>query len=140
MDKKYEVSALILRVVLGFSFFMHGLVKFQSGIGNIVGWFESIGLPGFLAYGVALVELVGGIALILGLFSRVFAGLFAFIMMGAIVKVKLAAGFLGNGQMSGYELDVAFLAMSIILALFGSKLYAVDQLFMKKEGSIDISQ
>jgi putative oxidoreductase len=47
---KNEIGALILRVTLGALFLIHGIVKFQGGIENIVGWFESIGLPGFMAY------------------------------------------------------------------------------------------
>lgn len=133
---KYEVSSVILRVVLGITFFVHGLVKFQGGIENTVGWFSSIGLPGFLAYGVALIELIGGIALILGLFSRVVAGLLAVIMLGAILTAKLSAGFLGNGQTAGYELDLALMAIAIAIAITGSKAYALDQfIFNKKENT-----
>lgn len=131
MKNNYELGALILRLVVGVSFFIHGLSKFQGGIENTVGWFESIGLPGFLAYAVAFIEVVGGIALVLGLFTRAISALFALLMAGAIIKVKLAAGFLGNGQMAGYELDVAFLAMAISLAITGSKFYALDQLVFK---------
>jgi putative oxidoreductase len=128
MKNKYEWSKLILRVVLGISFFIHGLEKFQSGIENIVGWFESIGLPGFLAYGVALLEVIGGIALVVGLGTRIVSALFVVLLVGAILKVKLAVGFLGNGQMAGYELDLAFLAMSVFLVINGSRLLALDQL------------
>ncbi|WP_261130131.1 DoxX family protein [Bacillus sp. Marseille-Q3570] len=131
MENKYEVSSLILRVILGLTFFIHGLAKFQGGIENTVGWFGSIGLPGFLAYGVALLELVGGIALVLGLFSRVISVLFALLMVGAIFKVKLAAGFLGNGQMAGYELDLALLAMAVAVAINHSKAYSLDQFIFK---------
>ncbi|WP_221568894.1 DoxX family protein [Alkalihalobacillus sp. TS-13] len=131
MENKYEVSSLILRVFLGLTFFIHGLAKFQGGIDNTVGWFDSIGLPGFLAYGVALLELVGGIALVLGLFSRVISVLFALLMVGAIFKVKLAAGFLGNGQMAGYELDLALLAMAVAIAINHSKAYSLDQFIFK---------
>lgn len=70
MKNKFEVSTLILRVILGGSFFIHGLVKFQGGIENIAGWFDSIGLPGALAYVVAFVEMVGGLALIIGFGTR----------------------------------------------------------------------
>ncbi|RBW70048.1 DoxX family protein [Bacillus taeanensis] len=133
MVNKFEASTLLLRVVLGISFFIHGLVKFQGGIENIAGWFGSIGLPGFLAYAVALIELVGGIMLVIGLFSRVISGLLAVVMVGAIFKVKLAVGFLGNGQMAGYELDLAFLAMAIFIAVNGSKAYAVDQVIFKEQ-------
>ncbi|MEH7383653.1 DoxX family protein [Bacillus sp. JJ1533] len=131
MENKFELGNLIIRVVLGITFFIHGLVKFQDGIENTVGWFESIGLPGVLAYGVAVIELVGGIMLVLGLFSRIVSILFAIVMVGAIVKVKLAIGFLGNGQMAGYELDLAFLAMAVMLAITGSKAFALDQLIGK---------
>jgi uncharacterized membrane protein YphA (DoxX/SURF4 family) len=133
MVNKYEVGTFILRVVLGLTFFVHGLVKFQGGIENTVGWFSSIGLPGFLAYGVALLEVVGGIALVLGLFSRVVSGLLALMMVGAIFKVKLAVGFLGNGQMAGYELDLAFLAMAVFITLNGSAAYALDQAIFKNK-------
>lgn len=131
MIKKFEASTLILRVLLGVTFFIHGVVKFQGGIENIVGWFDSIGLPGFLAYGVALLEVVGGVALIVGFGSRIVSALFSLLMIGAILKIKLAVGFLGNGQMAGYELDLAFLAMAIFIAINGSKMFALDQIIFK---------
>lgn len=133
MKNKFEVSTLILRVVLGISFFIHGLSKFQGGIENIVGWFDSIGLPGVLAYAVAVIELVGGVALVLGLGSRVVSILLSLVMIGAMVKVKFAVGFLGNGQMAGYELDLAFLAMAIVIAINDSKLLALDQVIFNKQ-------
>ena len=131
MLKKFEASTLILRVILGITFFVHGVVKFQGGIENIAGWFGAIGLPGFLAYVVASIEVVGGIALILGLGSRVVAALLALLMIGATLKVKLAVGFLGNGEMAGYELDLALLAMAVFIAINGSKMFALDQVIFK---------
>src|SRR3954447_25339302 len=128
---KNEVGALILRVVLGITFFIHGFVKFQGGIENQVGWFSSIGLPGFLAYVVAIIELVGGFALFIGLGTKVISALLAILMIGATVKVKLSLGFLGNGQMAGYELDLALLAMAVFIAINGSKMFAMDQLIFK---------
>ena len=135
MNNKFEISTFILRVVLGISFFIHGLTKFQGGIENIVGWFDSIGLPGGLAYVVAVIELVGGLALVLGLGSRVVSILLSLVMIGAIIKVKLAVGFLGNGQMAGYELDLAFLAMAVVIAINDSKLFALDQVIFNKQSN-----
>jgi putative oxidoreductase len=129
---KNEVGALILRVVLGITFFIHGFVKFQGGIENQVGWFSSIGLPGFLAYVVAIIELVGGFALFIGLGTKVISALLAILMIGATVKVKLSLGFLGNGQLAGYELDLALLAMAAYLAINGSKLLSMNQLISQK--------
>ncbi|WP_342045214.1 DoxX family protein [Bacillus sp. OTU530] len=132
MKNKFEVSTLILRVILGVSFFIHGLVKFQGGIENIVGWFESSGLPGALAYVVAFVEMVGGLAVVIGLGTRIVSVLLSLVMIGAIIKVKLAVGFLGNGQMAGYELDLAFLAMAVVIAINGSNIFALDHLIFNK--------
>lgn len=132
MNMKYEGSSLLLRLILGITFFLHGLAKFQGGIGNIAGWFDSIGLPGFLAYAVAIIELAGGIAMMLGLGTRIVAVLFAIVMLGAIFTVKLSAGFMGNGQAAGYELDLLLLAMSIHFAVNGSRLWSVDSVLSKK--------
>ncbi|WP_078429911.1 DoxX family protein [Alkalihalobacterium alkalinitrilicum] len=128
MLKKHEVGAFILRVVLGLSFFIHGLDKFQAGIGNIAGFFESLGIPGFLAYVVALIELVGGIALVLGIGTRVVSILIAIIMVGAVFTFKFSVGFL-----DGYELDLAFLAMSIYLAITNKSAYAVDNVIFSSK-------
>ena len=116
-----EVGALILRVILGLIFAVHGVVKFQDGIGSTVGWFDSINIPGFLAYGVASLELVGGIMLIIGLATRIVAGLLVLLMAGAIITVKFAVGFI-----NGYEFDLALMAMAAFLAIAGSQLFAVD--------------
>ncbi|MEH7114847.1 DoxX family protein [Neobacillus niacini] len=135
MMKKIEVSTLILRLVLGVTFFVHGLVKFQGGIENIVGWFDSIGLPGGLAYGVALLEMVGGIALFVGLGSRIVSALFVLLMLGATVTAKLAGGFLGNGQGAGWELDLALLVIALFIAINDSKMFALDKVFFKGQNN-----
>jgi putative oxidoreductase len=126
MKNNQEVGALILRITLGITFLIHGLTKFQGGIENIAGWFQNIGLPPVLAYVVATIELAGGMALVLGIATRYVSVLFVLIMLGAVVKVKLSAGFLGNGQGAGYELDVILMAAAIYLTLNGSQLLSLD--------------
>jgi putative oxidoreductase len=126
--QKNEVGALILRLVLGFTFFMHGFDKFQGGVGNTAGWFESIGIPGFLAYIITFIEVVGGIAIMLGIGTRIFSGLLAIILIGAIFTAKLSAGFL-----AGYELEIALFAMAIYFALSGPSRYSLDHKLFHKE-------
>jgi putative oxidoreductase len=126
MLNRNEMGNFLLRIMLGLVFLANGVVKFQGGIENTVGWFESIGLPGFLAYAVAIIELVGGIAIILGLGTKIVSVLFGFIMLGAIFTVKLSGGFL-----NGYVYDLVLLIISIHLVLNGSKLYSLDQLLFK---------
>ena len=133
MLRKNEVGTIILRVFLGATFFIHGLAKFQGGIENTVGFFESLGLPGFTAYLVALIELIGGIAVVLGVGTRIIAILFAIVLAVAIAKVKLAAGFLGNGQMAGYELDLALFVISIYLATTNKSFLALDNVLFRPE-------
>ncbi|KIH70349.1 DoxX family protein [Salinicoccus roseus] len=123
---KQEIGNTVLRVTLGLIFLIHGIVKFQGGIENTVGWFDMIGLPGFLAYIVAVIELVGGLALIFGIGTRITAGLIAVIMVGAIFTAKMQAGFLGDGTGAGYELDLALLAMAVYLVLAGTSKLSLD--------------
>ncbi|MGV2942077.1 DoxX family protein [Mesobacillus sp. LC4] len=135
MIKKHEAAATILRLVLGATFLIHGAAKFQGGIENTVGFFESLGFPGFTAYIVALIELVGGLAMLLGVGTRVVSILFAIILAVAVVKVKLAGGFLGNGQMAGFELDLALLAMSVFLAITNKSLFALDNVIFQSKNA-----
>jgi len=120
-------GSVLLRLVLGVTFLVNGIVKFQTMEGTVA-WFESIGLPPFLAYAVAALETAGGLALLAGAWTRTFAALFAVLMIGAIVKVKLSVGFLGNGQVAGWELDLALLAIALYLALNGSRTLSVDRM------------
>lgn len=130
MTKTAFVS-IIMRVVLGIIFIFHGVDKFQ-GISNVEAWFSSIGIPGVLAYVVAAIELIGGILLILGLFTRYVAGLFVIILIGAIITAKLSAGLLGNGQMAGYELDLGFILVSLYLVVADRSPFSVDRFIMSK--------
>ncbi|MGE7765653.1 DoxX family protein [Peribacillus sp. NPDC096540] len=124
--KNQEIGTFLLRVMLGITFLMHGLSKFQSGLDNISGWFQSIGIPGFMAYVVGTIELVGGIALILGLGTRIISALLIFIMAGAIVYVKFPAGFMGNGEGTGFELDLILMIIALHLVLNGSRFLSID--------------
>ena len=132
--KRNDAGAVVLRVILGLTFFIHGLDKFQGGIENTAGYFESFGLLGFLAYIVAFIELIGGIMLILGIGMRIVSGLFAIIMLGAIFTVKLSAGFFGDGQMAGYELDLALLAMAVFLLIANSTSYSLGNKIFGSKG------
>ncbi|MED1947704.1 MULTISPECIES: DoxX family protein [Brevibacillus] len=132
MSNRFEWSALILRVIAGLTFAIHGVAKFQMGLENVAGFFGTMGLPAFIAYLVAFLEVVGGIALILGLGTRVFAGALSVVMLGAIFKAKLAAGFLGGEGGAGYELDLALLAMLVSLGISGSTKFALDAILFGK--------
>ncbi|WP_373232347.1 DoxX family protein [Cohnella sp.] len=128
MNKQVHVGLLLLRLALGLTFFIHGIMKFQGGITNTSGWFQSIGLPGFAVYVVAILELAGGVALVLGLGTRIIAALFSIVMLVAIVKVKLGVGFVG-----GSELEIALFSMSICLAFAGKTGYSLDSVLFRNK-------
>ena len=129
---KNDIAKVILRVILGFTFFIHGLVKFQGGIANTAGYFDSLGIPGFMAYVVATIEFLGGLAMILGIGTKIVGILFSIIMIGAIFTAKLSLGFLGNGQMAGYELDLILLAASLYFVLADRSVLSVDHKLAQK--------
>ncbi|KRF03617.1 oxidoreductase [Paenibacillus sp. Soil766] len=129
---KTAVISIIMRVVMGIIFMMHGINKFQMGLSNVEAWFSSIGVPGFLAYFVAILELVGGIMLIVGLFTRYVSGLIVIMLFGAIVTTKLSAGLMGDGQIAGYELDLGFMLVLLYLVVAEQSTLSVDRLIMNK--------
>jgi putative oxidoreductase len=117
----------VLRVVVGIVFLMHGWQKlFAFKIAGVTGMFTHIGipLPGVLAVVVTFVEFLGGIALILGVATRVAAVLLAINMTVAILKVHLPHGFFASG--GGYEFPLSLLAACVCLALAGAGAASVD--------------
>lgn len=131
----HQTTNAVLRIVLGLIFLVHGLDKFQTGLDQVAMWFSSLGLPGVLAYLVAWLEVIGGIALIIGFQTRFFSGAFILLLVGALFSVKLSAGFLGDGSSAGYEFDLALLAIAIHLLNVGpASRYSLDfYLFQRKD-------
>lgn len=128
-----NIGSTILRVVLGIIFAVHGYQKFQGGISFTADYFSSLGIPGFMAYVVAVIELVGGAAIILGLGTRLFGALLTATMVVAIFTAKLSVGFIGENGLAGYELDLALGAIALYFALAGASSYSLDAKLFKKE-------
>ena len=105
-------ALLLLRVALGVVFVFHGFGKIQN-MDMAIGFFSSLGIPVFLTYAVAWIELLAGIALILGVYTC-FAGiLIAIIMIFAIILVKMKSGFMA------LEVDLLALTSAIAVSILG---------------------
>jgi putative oxidoreductase len=124
---------LLLRLVAGLIMAYHGLSKFQGGIPNFAGAVQSLGFPAsiVLAWIVALLELVGGLMVAVGLFARIPAALIALEMLitGVYVKlIKAGLGFVAPGEQPGVgaEVDFLYLVAFLVVAVLGPGMYSLD--------------
>lgn len=131
MTMKWTATAM--RLVLAAIFLAHGISKLNSGMDLMADWFSSLGLPGFLAYMVAMLELVCGTLMGLGVLTRSAAIGFIVVMIGAIVTVKLPAGLLGNAGSPGYELDLALMALAAYFVASKETGFGIDSLFAERD-------
>lgn len=125
---RIDAGLAALRVIVGGIFMAHGAQKvFVYGFAGVTGAFEGMGIPLASVAGptVALVELLGGLALVLGLFTPLVAGGLAAVMLGALVMVHLPAGFFAP---DGIEFVLALFASAVALALTGPGSWSLDGL------------
>jgi uncharacterized membrane protein YphA (DoxX/SURF4 family) len=116
-----DAGLLLIRLGLAAVFIVHGLMKFNYMDGTI-SFFATLGLPAFMAWFVAALETLGGIAMLIGYKARVAGYLLAAVMAVAIILVKGDAGFVG-----GYEFDLMLLLAALGIALSGAGRYAVEK-------------
>jgi putative oxidoreductase len=124
--QRLGLGLTILRIVIGIVFIVHGAQKlFVFGIGGVTAGFAQmhIPLPMVAAPVVAIVEFVGGIALVVGFFTRIAAVLLAIDMAGAILFVHGRNGFF---MPMGYEFALSLLGACVALAVAGPGDYSVD--------------
>lgn len=122
------LALTVLRVAIGIIFVAHGYQKFfEYTLPGTTAAFTKMGVPlaQLVASAVATIELLGGLALLLGFGTRVAASLLALTMLGALVLVHAKAGFFNPG---GIEFPLALLAASVALALAGPGAYSLDSL------------
>lgn len=125
-------ALLILRIAIGVIFIVHGYGKLfgnMPGMTAFTGMVAGLGfpMPAFFAYCAALSEFLGGIALLLGIWTRVFSVLIMIVMVVALMGVKKFA--LPQG-----DPDVALLAIAIAIHLMGPGRFSLAaKMGMKKE-------
>jgi len=142
LDKLSPGALLLLRLVFGITFFLHGAQKLLGwfdgpGIAGVTGFVGSLGFaPAALwAWILAIVEFGGGLLLILGLLTQVAALFVALDMVVAIIKVHLPNGFFNANV--GYELPLILLAVALFFATYGGGKWALDSVLHKKKSLTD---
>ena len=121
----YDWALLALRVAVGVVLIAHGFPKWRDMKGT-ADWMGSLGLrPGIaFAFTAVVVEVLGGLALILGFFTQFVALVVVAQFLFIIFKVNRTKGLKG-----GYELDLLILAAAALLATTGGGLFGLDRTF-----------
>lgn len=123
-----DLAASILRVALGVLFLAHaGLKVFVFTPAGTAGFFQSLGFPGPLAYLVIAAEVLGGVALILGLWARWVSLALVPILLGAIYAPHGAAGFFFSNQGGGWEFPAFWAVALVVQALLGDGAFALGR-------------
>jgi putative oxidoreductase len=135
-NRQANAALTILRVITGATFIAHGAQKlFVFGIAGVSGGFAQMGIPmpGVMGPFIAGLEFFGGIALVLGLLTRLASLGLVFDMLGAMILVHLKNGFF---LPNGYEFVLLLAGASAALVLTGAGEFSLDALIGRRRGEI----
>jgi putative oxidoreductase len=120
-----DIALLAVRVILFFSFLLHGLMKYNMGVGNVAKGFESMGIPlaALAGPGITFLEIIGAVAVLLGIGTRVCAAVLVCDMLGAIMFVHGKNGYTAQ---NGMELVALLGTLALTLVLAGAGKYSID--------------
>jgi len=123
-----DLAAFILRVTMGILFILHGGLKiFVFTPAGTAAYFESLGFAGFLAYPIIAIEVLGGIALVLGVWTRWVSLALVPVMLGTIYAPHGAAGFFFSNPGGGWEYPAFWTVALVVQALLGDGAYAAKR-------------
>lgn len=130
-------GVFILRVALGVMFIAHaGLKIFVFTLAGTVAFFESNGLPGSFAYATIFAELIGGLALVLGVYTRQVALALIPVLVGTIVFVHGDNGWLFANEGGGWEYPAFLVMASIAQSLLGDGAFGLNLYRDQRQASL----
>jgi putative oxidoreductase len=121
----HDLSHFGLRIAVGTMFIVHSIGKFDNGSS---GFFSSIGLPAEMALLIGLLELIGGVFLIVGLLTRITASLLAIEMLIVMVWLKKLESFSGK---NGLELELLAFVILLTVIVLGPGRFSISYLVKK---------
>ena len=123
-----DIGKLLLRLTLGILMLLHGIAKLRYGVSGIEGMVQSHGLPGFLAYGVFIGEVIAPLLVMFGFYARIGGLIMAFNMVVAIALAHSTQLF-DISKTGGWELELQgfFLFTAIVVALIGPGKFSVNR-------------
>ena len=126
LDRLQPLALLVMRLALGAIMAAHGYHNVFGGLHHHAQMVAGLGLPGWLGYVSAFTEFLGGLLILVGLFTRAAAFAVCIDMVVAIWKVHLHNGLIGSPDRPGYEFALAAAALAFALILFGGGPIAID--------------
>jgi putative oxidoreductase len=123
LDRLQPLALLVMRLSLGIIITAHGYQKVFGGLHHHVEFVASLGLPGWMAYLSAFTEFVGGILVLVGLFTRAAAFAICINLSVAIWRVHWHKGLTGSGAI---EFPLALATVAFALIFFGAGPIAMD--------------
>lgn len=127
-ERSIDYGIALLRVSLGAMFIAHSVVLkyFTYTLAGTAQFFESIGLPGGLAYVVFWMEAIGGVLLVLGLQTRVIAAALVPVLVGA-TWAHAGNGWVFSGANGGWEYPVYLTVLAVAQVLLGEGAFALSR-------------
>ena len=114
-----SLGLFLVRLALATVFLAHGIGKFAM-MDQTIMFFGSLGMGAFWAYLVSIVEVLGGLAMLVGIGARVAGFALAIVMVFAIFIVKIKMGYFAS------ELDIVLLLSSLGIAFGGSGAWSIS--------------
>jgi putative oxidoreductase len=133
-ERNIDIAALILRVSLGVMFIAHGLLKIMVfTMPGTMKFFVAFNIPGWLAYPVTAMEIVGGLLLITGVATRSVVIVLMPVLLGALY-VHMGNGWVFSYKNGGWEYPAFLIAMLAVQGFLGAGRYAL--VFSRRSESI----
>ena len=126
LDRLQPLALLVMRLTLGAIMFAHGYQKFSHGVQHFAGAVGGMGIPAWLGYVSAGTELLGGLLIFVGFFTRPAALAVCINLCVAIWKVHLHNGLMGSPDHPGFEFPLAAATLAFALIFFGAGPIAID--------------
>ena len=120
--------ALVTRVWLGGNMMIHGYPKIRNMKKTAEEMKQAVGIPAIATYVATILELFGGIFLIIGLIVPIMGLFFAIFMIANIImkKTKMKAAYIAQPSNPSYEIDITYLILSLSLVVLGAGALSID--------------
>lgn len=126
-----DPALFFLRIATGFIFFTHGWQKLDAGIDLTAAFLSTLNFPAPEIFAIVLIatEIIGGLALIFGAYTRLAAKLTGVVAVIALLTVHISKGYSSTG--GGYEYVLLLAAACVMLLVMGGGAWSVDKKFLR---------